>query len=111
MRSFNLKPSTEEFKKQELQFTIHCRKKWPTTRNKYYRNSQFTTLEMKKITSQFKKEVEITKVTNLADLEDKGPQDQEITEKEKFFEDLKLRLRNSEGLASKKPRFVVADTP
>lgn len=66
---------------------------------------------MKKIASQFKKEVEITKVTNLADLEDKGPQDQEITEKEKFFEDLKLRLHNSEGLASKKPRFVVADTP
>ena len=66
---------------------------------------------MKKIASQFKKEVEITKVTNLADLEDKGPQDQEITEKKNFFEDLKLRLHNSEGLASKKPRFVVADTP
>ena len=51
---------------------------------------------MKKIASQFKKEVEITKVTNLADLEDKGPQDKEITEKEKIFEDLKLRLHNSE---------------
>ena len=66
---------------------------------------------MKKIASQFKKEVEVTKVTNLGDLEDKSPQDKEITEKEKIFEDLKLRLHNSEGLASKKPRFVVADTP